>query len=116
MLLASVELSSTVEDVTSLILDRELIGSLVDIGDSVLSWLVENSAELVENTDSVGVDVASSLLLVSGILAELSLTLSRVLDSEPVKEEEASKLLVEVSIGDSVDVTAEVSELSNELD
>ena len=98
---------------------EELDDSLVDKGPSVLSWLVgvEISTVLVENSDPVGVDVASSPLLVPETLAELSLALSKLLDSEPVKDDEASGVLVWVCIElcGSVEVPAEVSELSKEL-
>lgn len=69
---------------------EELNDPLMDVGHSVLSWLVgaEDSAVLVEKSDPVGVDVASWLLLMPEILAELSLTLSRLL--KPVKDDEAS--------------------------
>lgn len=73
VLLTSVELSPTVEDVTSML--------LVDRGDPVLSWLLilEVSNVLVENPDSVGAEVVSSLLLVPEMLAEDSVELSRLL-------------------------------------
>lgn len=120
MLLASVELSSTVEDVTSMPLVGVLNGSLVERGDSVLSWLLklEVSKALVENPDSLGVEDVSSLLLVPEMLAEVSVALSKLVDWDPVKDEEASGSLVEVSTGlwDPVDVPAEVSELSKEVD
>lgn len=92
---------------------EELNNSPVDVGPSVLPWLlgVDISAVLVETSEPVGVDVASLLLLASELITELSLALSRLLDGDPVKEEEASGLLV----GGSVDVPAEDSELSNEL-
>lgn len=92
---------------------EELNNSMVDVGPSVLPWLlgVDISAVLVETSEPVGVDAASLLLLASELITELSLALSRLLDRDPVKEEEASGLLV----GGSVDVPAEDSELSNEL-
>lgn len=101
MLLASVELSPAVEDVTAKPLVGVLNGSLVDRGDSVLSWLLrlEVSRALVENPDSVGAEVVSSLLLVPEILPEVSVALSKLLGWDPVKDEEASDPLVEVSIG-----------------
>lgn len=101
VLLASVELSSTVEDVTSMPLVGVLNGSLVERGDSVISWLLklEVSKALVENPDSVGVEDVSSLLLVPEMLAEVSVALSKLVDSDPVKDEEASDSLVEVSTG-----------------
>jgi hypothetical protein len=72
---------------------------------------------LVENSDSLGVDVAASLLLVPETLGELPLRLSRLLSPELVKDDEAAKLVVGVSmvLGDSVGVLAEVSELPKEL-
>lgn len=111
VLIASVELSSTVEELTSTL--------LVDRGDSVLSWAVElgDSSVLVENPDSVGAEVVSSPLLVPVMLAEASVELSRLLGSEPVKDDDSSKPLVEVGSGlaDSVDAPAEVSELSKDV-
>lgn len=72
---------------------------------------------LVENPDSVAVDVVSSLLLMPEALDGVSVKLSRLLGWEPVKDEETSNPLVEVSIGlwDSVDVPALVSELSKDV-
>lgn len=99
VLLASVELSPTVEDVTSVPLVAELNGPLVDRDDSVLSWLLklEASTVLVENPDPVGAELVSSLLLVAKVLAEV--TLSRLLVWDPVKDGEASEPLVEVGSG-----------------
>lgn len=81
VLLAPLELSSAVEDVTSAPLVGELSNSLVDSGDSVLSWLLrlDTSIVLVENPDSVAVDVASSLLLKPETLDGNSVELSRLL-------------------------------------
>lgn len=118
MLLASVELSPTVDDVKSVPLVGVLNGPLVDRDDPVLSWLLklEASAVLVENPDPVGVELVSSLLLVPEMLAEDSVTLSRLLVWDPVKDD-ASEPLVEVESGlsDPVEVTADVSELSKDV-
>lgn len=101
MLLASVELSPAVEDVTSMPLVGVLNGSLVDRGDTVLSWLLklEVSRLLVENPVPEAADVVSSLLLVPETLTEVPVALSTLLGWDPVKDEEASDPLVEVSIG-----------------
>lgn len=118
VLLASVELSPTVEDVTSVPLVGELNGPLVDRDDPVLSWplRLEASAVLVENPNPLGVELASSLLLVPEMLAEDSVTLSRLLVWDPVKDD-ASEPLVEVEGGlsDPVEVPADVSELPKDV-
>lgn len=81
VLLASVELSSTVEDVKSTPLVEELSSSLVGREDPVISWLLrlDASTVLVENPDSVAVDVVSSLLLIPETLDGDSVELSRLL-------------------------------------